>query len=111
MNLKEYFEEYKSVTLALMEIIKRGDNQGEELIKKREEILKAVNSSPDFDKEEIKIIGNSLGLLDLEKELQALSQKEKVKIRKEIEMLKKSKQVNMNYNRIENKARVFNKSI
>ncbi|WP_017211311.1 hypothetical protein [Clostridium beijerinckii] len=111
MNVREYLEEYKSVTLDLMEIIKRRDNQGEDLIKQRDKILEIMRNSSDIDKEEIKIIGNSLGLLELEKELQDLSQKEKVKIRKEIEMLKKSKQANMNYNRIENKSRVFNKSI
>jgi len=109
MNLREYLEEYKALTLVLIDEVKK-DGQLNPLIKKREDILKSINNL-NFDKEEIKTIGNSLKLLELEEEVQNLIKKERVKVKKQIETLKKARQANANYNSIENKARVFNKSI
>lgn len=109
MNLHEYLEEYKALTLVLIDEVEK-DGELNSLIKKREDILKSINDL-NFDKEEIKVVGNSLKLLELEKELQNSVKKEKVKIKKEIENLKKTRQANTNYNSSENKARVFNKSI
>jgi hypothetical protein len=109
MNLREYLEEYKVLSLTLIDEISK-DGQLSLLIKKREDILKLINNL-DFDKEEIKTIGNSLKLLELEEEVQNSIKKEQVKIKKQIETLKKARQANSNYNSIENKARVFNKSI
>ncbi|BCZ48628.1 hypothetical protein psyc5s11_46950 [Clostridium gelidum] len=109
MNLNEYLEEYRTLTLDLMDKI-REDGEIDILIEKREDILKSINNI-NFDKEEIKKIGDSLKLLELEEELEILAKKEKVKVKKEIENLKKIKQANTNYNSIENKSRVFNKTI
>lgn len=109
MNLHEYLKEYRALTLDLMDEIEKG-GQINSLIEERENIINSINSH-DFDKEEIKSIGNSLNLIKLEEELQSIYKKEKVKIKKQIESLKKARQVNTNYNSIENKARVFNKSI
>ncbi|MCE5220770.1 MAG: hypothetical protein LLF98_05745 [Clostridium sp.] len=109
MDLREYLEEYKALTLTLIDEISK-DGQLSFLIEKREDILKSINNI-NFDKEEIKTIGNSLKLLELEEELQNSVKKEEVKIKKEIQTLKKARQANANYNSIENKARVFNKNI
>lgn len=109
MNLNEYLEQYRDLTLNLMDKIKK-DGEIDILIKERESILKSINDL-DFDKEEIKKIGNSLNLLELEEELQVLAKKEKVKIKTEIENLKRTRQANTNYNSIENKSRVFNETI
>lgn len=109
MNLREYLEEYRDLTLVMIDEVKK-DTQLNSLIEKREDILKSINDS-NFDKEEIKNIGNSLKLLELEEELQNLVEKEKVRIKKQIESLKKTRQANTNYNSVENIARVFNKSI
>lgn len=109
MDLREYLEEYRNLTLDLMGQIQK-DGEVSSLIKKREDTLKSINSL-NFDKGEIKRIGNLLNLLELEEELQNIIKKEKVKVRKQIEILKKAKQANTNYNSIEDKARVFNKSI
>lgn len=109
MNLREYLEEYKALTLALIDETQK-DGELNTLIKEREDILKSINDL-NFDKEEIKIIGNSLKLLELEEEVQNSVKKEKVKIKKQIETLKKARQANTNYNGIENKARIFNKTI
>lgn len=109
MNLNEYLEEYKSATLALIDAIRK-DEEVEYLINKRENILESLNNL-NFDKEEVKAVGNSLQLLELEDELKNLVKREQVKIKKQIDVLKKAKKVNTNYNRIENRARVLNKSI
>lgn len=109
MSLDEYLEAYRTITLKLINEIQR---YGEinTLIKEREDILKSLDNL-NFDKEEIKIIGNSLNLLQLEDELQNLVKKEKSKVKKQIENIKIARKANTNYNSIENKARVFNKTI
>lgn len=109
MNLHEYLEEYRALTLDLMDEIQQS-GEISTLLEERECIIKLIDSL-DFNKEEIKTIGNSLNLLKLEEELQILYKKEKVKVKKQIENIKKSKQINTNYNNIENIARVFNKTI
>lgn len=109
MDLREYLEKYRTLTLGLMDAVQK-DLDADLLIEKREEILKSINSL-DFDKEEINEIVNSLNILGLDEELQNLIKKEKVKVKKQIETLKKARQANNNYNSFENKARLFNKSI
>lgn len=109
MNLREYLEEYKALTLLLIDKVKK-DGQLNDLIEKRENILKSINDL-NLSKEEIEAVGNSLNLLVLEQELQNSVEKERVKIKKQIQNLKKARQVNTNYNNIENKSRVFNKNI
>lgn len=109
MNLHEYLEEYRALTLDLMDEIQK-DGQISSLLEDREYIIKSINSL-DFDKEEIKTIGNSLNLVELEGELQLLYKKEKVKVKKQIENIKRARQINTNYNNIENIARVFSKRI
>ena len=109
MNLHEYLEEYRALTLDLMDEVQE-NGEINSLLEEREYIIKSINSLG-FNKEEIKTIGNSLNLLKLEEELQTLYKKEKVKVKKQIENIKKSKQINTNYNNIENIARVFNKII
>ncbi|ETI89125.1 MAG: hypothetical protein Q607_CBUC00182G0105 [Clostridium butyricum DORA_1] len=109
MNLYEYLEEYRALTLDLMDEIQK-NGQISSLLEEREYIIKSINSL-NFDKEEIKTIGNSLKLGKLEAELQLLYKKEKIKVKKRIENIKKARQINTNYNSIENTARVFNKTI
>lgn len=109
MDLRECLEEYRALTLDIMDEIQKKGRIGS-LIKEREEIIKLINKS-NFNKEEIKTIGNSLDLLELEEELQLIYKKEKVKVKKQIENMKRARNVNTNYNKIENIARVFNKNV
>lgn len=109
MNLSEYLEQYRILTLELIDKIKK-DGEVDILIEQRENILKSIMDF-NFDKAEIKKIGNSLNLLELEKELENSVKKEKFKIKQQIETLKKAKQANMQYNSFENKSRVLNKSV
>lgn len=109
MNLNEYFKEYRALTLDIMDEIQKNGNVIS-LIEEREKIINEINNG-DFDKEEIKMIVNSLGLLKLEEELQVMYKKEKVKVKKQIENVKRARKVNDNYNNIGNVARVLNKSV
>lgn len=62
MNLQEYLEEYKNITLNLM----KEDLDSNEInlfIVSRGEILKILSES-NFDKDEIRKIGDSLNLLN-----------------------------------------------
>lgn len=109
MNLREYLEEYRALTLLLIDEVKK-DGELNDLVEKREDILKSINDL-NLDMEEIKTIGNSLNLIKLEEELQDMYKKEKVKIKKQIENIKRAKKANQNYNNIGNISRVFNKTI
>ncbi|MVX62355.1 hypothetical protein GKZ28_01395 [Clostridium chromiireducens] len=109
MNLYEHFKEYRALTLDIMDEIQKNGNIAP-LIEEREEIIKVINSG-DFDKEDIKKIGNSLELLKLEEELQLIYKKEKIKVKKQIENIKKARKVNENYNNIGNISRIFNKTV
>lgn len=109
MDLHEYLEKYKTLTLDIMKEVQKS-GEVDFLIEERENIINLINSG-DFDKEEIKFIGGSLNLLELEEELQIICKKEKVKVRNQIEQVKAAKTINNNYNNIENRARVFNKSV
>lgn len=109
MNLQEYLEEYKNITLKLMDKNLNNDEVNSFIVR-RGEILKILNES-NFSKDEIRRIGDSLNLLELEDELQNSMKKEMVNIKREIDKLSKMKQANMQYNHFENRARVFNRSI
>lgn len=109
MNLHEYLEEYKALTLDIMEEI-RENGKISVLIEEREYILKSINNN-NFDKEEIKSIGNSLNLVNLEEDLQKMYNQEKVKIKQKIQNIKNARKINNNYNSIENISRVFSKSV
>lgn len=109
MNLQEYLEEYRALTLDLMDEIKK-NGQINSLLEEREYIINSINDL-NFDKEEIKTIGNYLKLGELENELQLLYKREKIKVKQQIENIKKARQVNTNYNNISNASRVFNKII
>lgn len=109
MNLREYLEEYKALTLDIMEEIRENGNISG-LIEEREYILKSINNL-NFDKEEIKRIGNSLNLINLEEDLCKMYNQEKVRIKQKIQNVKDSRRINNNYNSIENISRVFNKSV
>ncbi|MDU4800950.1 MAG: hypothetical protein E6X81_08110 [Clostridium butyricum] len=109
MNLQEYLEEYRALTLDLMDEIQK-NGQISSLLEEREYIIKSINDL-NFDKEEIKTVGNFLKLRELENELQLLYKREKVKVKQQIENTKKARQVNNNYNNIGNISRVFNEII
>lgn len=109
VNLSKYLKEYKELTLELIEEVKK-EGDLEPLLNKREEILNLIRDM-NFDKEEIKRIGNSLNLLQLEEEFHMSVKKEQVRIKQEIAKLKNGHKVNQNYNSIDSVRNIFNKTI
>lgn len=109
MSLYENLEKYRLLTLELIYEVKKGGDL-DFLIQERENILKAINEN-DFNKEEIKTIGSQLKLLELEDMVQDSIKKEKVKIMRELDHLKKTRQVNSNYGAVEGKSLILNKII
>lgn len=109
MNLYENLEKYRLLTLKLIDEVEKDGNL-ELLIQERENILKDISRS-DFDKEEIKAIGSEFKLLELENKVQDSVKKEKVKVMRQLEHLKKIRQVNLNYNAVGGETLIFNKTI
>lgn len=109
MIMEEYLEEYKTITLNLMNN-NISISQINSFISKREEIIKILSESS-FNKEAIKKNIELLNLLELEEQLKTSIKKEMVRIQEELARLKKVKQANTQYNNFENRARIFNKSI
>lgn len=109
MKLSEYLEEYKTLTLDLIDEAKKGADL-DSLIEKRGQVLKIINDIK-FEKEEFKTIVSSLKILELEDELQNYIKKETVRVKKQIENLKKTRQANNKYNNFENITGMLNKSI
>lgn len=89
MTLYDCLEEYKNLTLELIEKIKLEENADESL-KKRADILKKIENFT-FDKEEFKEIIDSLNILDLENEAQKLIKISKLKIKNQINTFKKNR--------------------
>lgn len=111
MNLYENLDKYRLLTLKLIDEVENDGNL-DSLIQERENILRFINES-DFDKEKIKAIGSGFKLLELENKVQDSIKKEKVKVMRQLEQLKKIKQVNLNYNynAVGSKTLLFNKTI
>jgi uncharacterized protein YdcH (DUF465 family) len=98
MNLYECLEEYKKITLDLIEKIKQDNDEFEELIDKRSEVLENIKNL-NFSSEEFKKIVNDLDLLRLDEELVRLMKVEQVKIKSKMDVIKRGRQAAKNYNR------------
>lgn len=109
MNVEEYLIEYKELTLYMIERVKI-DTSIEYLVEKRQKILDALSESS-FSKDEIKSVGNSLGLASLESELIRTVTKEKIDVKRKIETLKRTSNANMKYKTIGYVPSIFNKKM
>ena len=98
MNLYECLENYKAITLELIEKIKQDNDEFEEFIDKRSEVLENIKNL-NFSSEEFKKIVNSLDLLRLDEELVRLMKVEQVKIKSKMDVIKRGRQAAKNYNR------------
>lgn len=95
MELREYLEEYKALTLDIMEHINI-DGNIKFLLDEREKILNKISES-NFNKDEIIEIGMSLKLIELEDEMQKMVKVEKANIKRKIQQLKMREQGNRQY--------------
>jgi hypothetical protein len=105
MDLYECLHAYKTITLKLIDKTKHGEIL-EELLDKREQIIKKMGNI-NFSKEEFKNISSSLGLLELDNELQTLVKAEKIKTKNQIDILRKTREARKNYNNVQESLRFF----
>ena len=109
MNLEEYLNNYKELTLSMMERVKI-DGSIQYLVEKREYILEQIKSGI-FSDEEVKSMGKKLNLDVLEKELDLLVKQEIVDTKKQIQKLKRAHSANMQYASIGYIPSSFNKKM
>lgn len=98
MGLEEYLNEYKALTLDIMERVNIDGSIGY-LVNERQEVLNRIEDL-DVTQSEIKKITDSLNLIKLEEELNLMIKKEKVNIKRKIENLKKMRNANIKYKSI-----------
>ena len=109
MNVEEYLKEYKSITEELINQI-NGYGNVRALFERREEILNELNSG-NFNRDEISRIGNELKLMELEKNMRACYNLEKVNIMRKIQNLRKMQHANEQYMALGHINSNFNRSI
>src|SRR5471030_2499890 len=96
IDLRKPLEEYRSLTLELIQEAKNDKELSEELINKRDDILKEIRQH-DYSKEEFKSIVESLKILELDKELKLVVKKEMVEIKKKIEGIRAARVARNSY--------------
>ncbi|MCI1477733.1 MAG: flagellar protein FliT [Clostridium beijerinckii] len=105
MNLQECLEEYKDLTLKLIESVQASEELTL-LIEKRDNTLKRINEIK-FEDDELKRILSSLKILELDDELIDLVSKEKVATKEKLDVLKKSRTARKNYTSMPNNPVIF----
>lgn len=95
MNLRQLLEEYKKLTLILIEKAKNGEELEEE-INKSNNILKEIKKL-NYKEEDIKNILKEFNIPELENELSLTIKKEMVKIKKQIEAMRNAKKARKMY--------------
>lgn len=109
MELRESLETYKNLSLELIDRIKN-EEEFEELFIKRQNIINNLKDL-DFDQSEFKEIFESLGILNIEEELQKTINEEKLKIKKKINFIKITREARQKYENAQFKPTFFNKTI
>lgn len=106
MELQRELQDYKNITLKLVEAI--GDIElVESLIQKRQEVIDKINLMQ-YKNEEFKAIACELGLPELEESLKIEMKKEKVNAKNRLDNIRKLKQARSMYNRRESTSVFFN---
>ncbi|MBC2455907.1 flagellar protein FliT [Clostridium beijerinckii] len=105
MNLYECLNEYKNITLELINKVSN-DQELQKLLEMRAEIIDQIGKS-NFSKVEFKELVSSLNILELDKELQDLVKQEKVKTRNQIDNIRKIRIARRNYNNSRENIRLF----
>lgn len=95
MNLQECLEEYKNLTLELIESV-QSDKDLSLLIEKRDNILKVIHELK-FNNEEFQKVAADFKIVELNDELLTLVSKEKAKAKEKLEISKRSRMARRNY--------------
>lgn len=110
MDIRIVLEEYKQVSLKLIETIENDGDDGEVLIKRREELLECLKVNG-FSKDELKIISSELELVKIEEKIIKAIEFTKKNIKNEINELKRKKEANKSYGNSFNNISFINKRI
>lgn len=103
-------ESYKEITEEIIRNIKN-DVDTNNLMEKRESLIKKLFENENIDKNNVKELYLSKGLLDLDKKLKVTIEEEQVKVKEEIKILHKRKSANTVYAKNINTINIFNKKI
>ena len=109
MALQEYLEKYKIITIELIEKTKQG-SELDELLLQRDNIINKI-SSLEFQKDEIKKIIDTLGIMLLEEEFQNNIKNEQVKIKNQIKGLRQNMVARKRYDDVQFRPSFFDKRI
>lgn len=96
MELRSLLNQYKDISLKLIKSIENDNNNGELLIKKREELLLYLKEN-NFSKEELKKIADELELVQIEEKVIITINKAREDMKMEIVELKKQRDANRTY--------------
>ena len=95
MNFRKPLEEYRDLTLNLIENAKKNEELSN-LIDKRDNVLKEFDRV-DYSEEEFRKIVKEFNIIELDNELQLIVKKEMVQIKRKIENIRKSRVAKSNY--------------
>ena len=110
MDLKSYLEEFRDTTLEAINAFKKGDYElGDKLLDKRIEIIAKIEKT-EYTKEEFCILNEELKLRDSNKELKYIIEKERIKIRKELDNINLRRNAKNGYNQ-RNESIIFSRKI
>lgn len=107
--INELLNEYKSITISIIEKISN-DEESLKLIEKREEIIKEIFSEEN-NIEEIKKAYLDMNLLDLDEKLKSAIDNERAIVKKEIRNIHKMKNANNAYEKNRKVNNYFNAKI
>jgi len=105
INFRNQLEEYRNLTLSLIEKAKN-DEELSEIINKRDNILKEFDEA-DYGKEEFKKIVKEFNILELDNELELIVKKEMVKIKKQIENIRSTRIARNGYSNSQTQIKLF----
>ncbi len=107
MNLRSLLEEYRDLTIEIINKVKE-DNELEALIKKRGDIIEQIKKN-DFSKDEIKVIVEEFNIMALEKKVKEILLKEKQSIKEEMVSLRKNRNAQKGYTSFKSYPYFFNR--
>ena len=105
MNFRKPLEEYRDLTLNLIENAKKNEELSN-LINKRDNVLKEFDEV-DYSKEEFKKNVKEFNILELDNELQLTVKKEMVKIKKQIENIRATRVAREGYGKSQEQIKLF----
>lgn len=110
MDLRTYLEEFRDVTLDVINAFKKEDYElGDKLLDKRRETIGGIEKI-EYTIEEFRILDEEFKLKDLNKELEDTIEKEGIKIRKQLDNINLIRSANNGYNQ-QNKSVIFSRKI